>query len=204
MTANSQMTFPQEHFPDLRRTPTLLRRRIATELSRFVMVAYAVLTVAGFSALYTQYHRAEARRFLVPVFTSVPDTFHEALAIWSRNSLMVSGVMAAIAGIAIVEHLLDEDESHIERVARWSIDLIVGSWALIISAVVGALLGAFGLQQIKAFMPFGPVEALAWVLMLTVYVRSRVKPTVRGVLLGMLAVEMLLLVAALLEIGSPA
>jgi len=61
-------------------------------------------------------------------------------------------------------------------------------------------LGAYGSAQLGAFLPDGPVEVTAWALLLALYINARRgHDEWRQTLWGLVSVEVLLALAAILE-----
>jgi hypothetical protein len=164
--------------------------------SVFAAVAAVMAALIGYFTLVTDLaFAAQARRLLAVHFTTVPARPGEAVAIWLRNSHLVAGVAVCLCvnGLA-----------HTVKTARrpsFSLgDVVLALWAVGVAVTAGVLLGAYGSVQARAFWPYAPVELTAWATLLAVYADARLgrhgwRQTVRG----LLSVELLLAVAAILE-----
>jgi hypothetical protein len=170
----------------LRRLPT-----VALVLAGVLMLGfyYALLTHLAFAV--------QARRLLAVHFATLPDRPGQALAIWLHNSRLVLGITAWMSTVA-AERCLARTS-----IPLWVGDVLLGVWAWGTVLVAGVLLGAYGAMQAKAFWPFAPVEITAWALLLSLYIDTRRRRvSIRRALAGIVAVELLLAVAAVLEVGG--
>lgn len=150
----------------------------------------------GYYALVTHLaFAAQARQLLAVHFSTVPARPGEAVAIWLHNSRLVIGVAICI----VVSGLM--------RVARGSArpsfvlsDALLAVWAVGVAVTAGVLLGAYGEAQAKVFWPYAPVELAGWALLLTVYTNGRLRRYGwRQIVRGLVSVEAILAVAAILE-----
>jgi hypothetical protein len=155
------------------RTPT---NQGITRTAAAVM-AY-VLTVAAASAAITRLaFAAPARRLLRVHFTGVSHQAGAAAAIWVHNTRIFIGFAVFLSCAYFIQR--DERSARIERAILWACDGALLLWATGTAALAGVLTGAYGLAQIRAFMPQGPVELTAWTLLIALYIqvrRQRVRP----------------------------
>jgi hypothetical protein len=172
----------------------LLRRRIPT----VALVLGGILALGVYYALLTHLvFAAQARRLLAVHFAAIPDQPTQALAIWLHNSRLVFAVAAWASTVAAQNHLSEK------RIPLWVGDVLLGAWALATVIVAGVLLGAYGAVQAHAFWPFAPVELAAWALLLALYIDTRRhRMSIRRALVGFVSVELLLALAAVLEVGG--
>jgi hypothetical protein len=124
--------------------------------------------------LVTRLYFAAAARGLLAVHFSAPDrTLGEAAAIFTHNAR----IMLATVGLAYYAARVRERQIVEEHPVAWLgarvIDgvLLAGAASQVILA--GVLLGAYGSQQVRAFMPYAPVEIVAWLVILALYLRAR-------------------------------
>ncbi len=157
-----------------------------------VAVACAAATSAWFAA--------GARRLLkVHFIASFQHPLGEAVAIWLTNSRATVGTAGCVALILLAQRLAPASRG-VERVPWWVCDLLFALLAARTAALAGVLIGAYGTMQLGAFLPDGPVEVLAWALLACVYIQVRRRRLgLRGSAIGLLTVEGLLAIAALLE-----
>ncbi len=177
---------------------TLARRNapvLAAVLGGWLVVALAcwVVTQAGFAP--------GARRLLaVHLVERFADPPGEALGIWLNNSKITAGVAVCIAFVALARWILPAGRAGAERIPMWFADAILAVWAVAQAALAGVLIGAYGSAQLRAFLPDGPVEVTAWALLGALYVNARRgRNGWRGTVWGLVAVEVLLALAAILE-----
>jgi hypothetical protein len=82
---------------------------------------------------------------------------------------------------------------------------LIAGWAAGSSLVAGVLLGAYGTRQLAVFLPDGPVEVAAWLLLIVLYLDVRCGRATPKTAVGWLAaVAGLLAIAAVLELGAGA
>jgi hypothetical protein len=149
-----------------------------------VTVACEVLTRAAFAA--------GVRRLLAVHFVRrLEDPAGEALWIWLHNSKLTVGVALAIAAVALVRPVAPS--------FVWFFDGCLVLWAMVQAALAGVLLGAYGSPQLQAFLPDGPVEVTGWALLLALYINARRGDGWRQTALGLVWVQALLALAAILE-----
>lgn len=173
------------------RRPTLTR----TQLTVFaaIVAGWLAVTLIGFTVTRITFARA-VRELLAVHFVQGPLGLGEAAAILAENSKV-----AAVVAVPIVAALLTRRLGAISRMF-WTFDVLLCAWATLTAALSGVLLGAYGSLQLRAFMPFAPVEVSAWMLLSAVYVCARRRQLAwREMLAGLLLVEVLLALAALLE-----
>lgn len=167
-------------------------RDVGLVLGGLAMIAAAggLLTRAGFAPA--------ARRLLKVHFTPVQPDMMQALAIWAHNSRFLFGIALFAVCVRVARSGVMSAGA---RVILTVCDLIVVVWAAGTAALAGVLLGAYGTRQLSAFLPQGPVEVLAWALLIAIYidVRSR-RPPITQVLARLATVEVLLATAAILEL----
>jgi hypothetical protein len=150
---------------------------------------YALLTHLAFAA--------QARRLLAVHFTTIPARPSVVAGIWLHNSHLVIGV-----AVCLLVTGLAGGAKRGRRGFRFA-DLLLTVWAVGVALTAGVLLGAYGSEQARAFWPYAPVEVAAWAMLLAVYASARLgrhgwRRTVRG----LLTVEVLLAVAAFLEVSG--
>jgi hypothetical protein len=170
----------------------------------FVAVLGVVLSVAAAAALLSGLLFAvQARHLLAVHFASIPDTPAQAFAIWIHNCRSILGVAVFAVARPASQRLLPDGTPAFERVIMRVCDAIVGLWAIGYAAGAGLLLGAYGGRQLRAFLPEGPVEVTAWVLLVVLYLdlrRNRLTPTQAA--LRIAAIVATLAVAAVLELRA--
>lgn len=176
----------------LRRIPT-----VALVLASMVALGfyYALVTHLAFAG--------QARRLLAVHFAVIPDRSSEALTIWLHNSRLVLGVAVWTAFIGLLRALAADGRTRRSPIPLWIGDGLLGLWAFATVLAAGVLLGAYGAAQAKAFWPYAPIEVAAWALLIALYIDTRrCLVSVRGVLAGFAGVELLLALAAVLEVGG--
>lgn len=173
-----------------------------TEFRRLLLGVYAgwLAAITATAAITTIWFASSARRMLNARFLFA---FHhplsEAASIWLTNSRASLGVAGCIVAILFAEHIAPA-RRRIDLVPFWLCDLILLVTAARTVVLAGLLIGAYGTMQLRAFLPDGPVEVLAWALLGCVYIQVRRRRIgLRNSLIGLLAVELLLVIAALLE-----
>jgi hypothetical protein len=173
------------------RRPTLTRTHLIVFAA--IVAAWLAVTLIGFAV--TRITLAHAVRELLAVhFVQGPLGLGEAASILAENSKV-----AAVVAVPIVVALLTRRLTPASRMF-WTFDVLLCAWATFTAALSGVLLGAYGSVQLRAFMPFAPVEVTAWMLLSAVYVCARRRQLAwREMLAGLVLVEVLLAVAALLE-----
>jgi hypothetical protein len=147
----------------------------------------------------------QARVLLAVHFTAQPATSSEALGIWLHNLRSELGVAVFAFIDPACRHLLDGGEPVWRRLLVSVGDVCVAGWAVGSSTLAGVLLGAYGARQLEAFVPDGPVEVTAWLLLILLYVDVRHGRTSgKAAAVRLAVVAALLAVAAVLELGGGA
>jgi hypothetical protein len=178
-------------------SPRLTFRRAAV----FAVVLAIMVGLVAYYALVTHFVFAASARALLRVhFTDLASRPSEAAGIWLHNSRIVLGVGAAVALIGMSRALCSHQLRPSERIPLWLSDGILCMWAAGLCVAAGVLIGAYGTRQLRAFWPYAPVEVAAWALLLSIYLMVRLgRNGWRQTLLGLLEVESLLALAAILE-----
>jgi hypothetical protein len=167
------------------------RRDVAVLAGGLVGITVLVATIT--SVLFA----GQARTLLAVHFVVLPTTAGEAAGIWLHNLRSELGVAAFAFIDPACRHLLDGANPAWRRLLVGVGDLCVAGWAIGCSTVAGVLLGAYGERQLQAFIPNGPVEVTAWLLLLVLYLDMR-----RGRTEGKTATVWLILVAGLLALAA--
>ncbi len=146
---------------------------------------------------------AGARAVLDVHFTALPATAGEAAAIWLHNARSTLGVAVFALVRPVSRRLLDGGRPVWDRLLVGVCDVMVGAWAAGSAIVAGVLVGAYGGRQLAVFLPDGPVEVTAWLLLLVLYVDVRRDRVSLRQAAGRGGVILLLLgVAAVLELAA--
>ncbi|MGH2903318.1 MAG: hypothetical protein ACRDK7_07020 [Solirubrobacteraceae bacterium] len=163
------------------------------------VMAY-LLSVAGACAAITRVAFAtQARRLLRVHFTGVSHDAATAAGIWAHNTRIFIGFAVFLACAYFIQH--DERSARIERTILRTCDGALLLWATGTAALAGVLAGAYGLAQIRAFLPQGPVELAAWALLIALYIHVRRQQVRAARAVRELAVIVLVLAAsAVLEL----
>ena len=166
-------------------------------------IVFAVLLTATVAAwlLTGLLFATQARSVLAVHFASVPATSGQAVAIWLHNSRSTLGIAVFAVARPVSRRLLGDQTSWLDRAIVRICDSIIGLWAIGYATGAGVLLGAYGIQQLRAFLPEGPVEIAAWVLLVVLYLdlrRGRV--TLTQAALRLAVVVAMLGLAAVLEL----
>lgn len=174
--------------------------RADTRVLAAVLTGWAGVTV-GCAVLTRIAFAADARQLLKVHFIW---RFHkpasESLEIWLKNSQATLGIAACIALVLLAQRLVPAGLRGIERLPFWAADIYLCLTVARTSVLAGVLLGAYGSPQLRAFLPYGPIEVLAWALLITIYIAARRgRSTWRDVSRGVLVVEALLALAGILE-----
>lgn len=168
------------------------------------MLAGGLLAITALSAAATGVLFAgEARGLLAVHFQRLPWSVGEASGIWVHNLRSELGVAVFAFLDPICRRLLDDATPLWRGVLTRAGDVLVAGWAIGSSLAAGVLLGAYGTRQLRAFLPDGPVEVTAWLLLIALYLdvrRARITPPAAAGRLALVAV--LLAVAAVLELGA--
>ena len=165
------------------------------------LATITVLAAAVTGALFA----GEARVLLAVHFAVLPATASEAAGIWLHNLRSELGVAVFAFVDPACRHLLDGADPVWRRLLVGVGDVFVAGWAVGSSIVAGVLLGAYGMRQLAAFVPDGPVEVTAWLLLIVLYVDvRRGRSTWRAAAVWLVAVAALLALAAVLELEAGA
>ncbi len=176
-------------------------RNHVSRIPAFVLVLAGMVCLSSYYAVLTHvWWAAPARRLFAVRFIDVPGLPGEAVAIWVHNSKLVAGVTVCVAVIMLVRWAAPD-----RRYSRFApllvADAILLTWTVGLVLTVGVLIGAYGAVQARAFWPYAPVEVCGWALMLAVYVNARTgRANWWRTVLGLASVEVLLALAALLEV----
>jgi hypothetical protein len=167
----------------------------------FALVLACMFGLAAYYALVTHFAFAGSARDILAVhFAAVPARPSEALSIWLHNSRVVLGVAGCAALSGVVRAVAPDGLRMVERIPLWASDAILCVWAAGVSFASGVLMGAYGTEQLRAFWPYAPVEVTAWALLLALYINVRQgRDGWRQTACGLVAVEVLLALAAILE-----
>jgi hypothetical protein len=175
----------------------LARRELAVLAGGLLGITVLAATIAG--VLFA----GEARSLLAVHFAVLPATATEAAGIWLHNLRSELGVAVFAFIDPACRHLLDGADPVWRRLLVGVGDVFVAGWAVGSSVVAGVLLGAYGMRQLEAFVPDGPVEVTAWLLLIVLYVDvRRGRSTRRAAAVWLTVIAALLAVAAVLELGA--
>jgi hypothetical protein len=170
------------------------------------LVAGGLLMVSAISAAGTGVLFAhQARTVLAVHFARLPATAGDAAGIWLHNLRVELGVAVFAFLEPASRRLLDGGRRVCRRLLLGFGDVLVAGWAVGSSILAGVLLGAYGTRQLAVFLPDGPVEVTAWLLLVVLYLdvrRARITPKTAAGRLALVAG--LLAVAAVLELGAGA
>jgi len=160
-----------------------------------VTAAAALLTGLGFAG--------QARAVLAVHFARIPASGGQALTIWLHNARVVIGVGVFAAARPVSRALVDYAPAVWDRAIVAVCDGLLGLWAVGSAVTAGVLLGAYGIRQLEAFLPDGPVEVTGWLLLLVLYLDVRHgRATARQTASRLGVVLAVLGVAALLELWA--
>jgi hypothetical protein len=142
---------------------------------RDCVIVFVVLLAASTTAfvLTRLFVAGQARSLLGVHFASIPATSGQAVAIWLHNARSTLGVAVFAVCRPVCRRLIGEDALRLDRAIVRFCDVIVGVWAIGYATAGGVLLGAYGTRQLRAFLPEGPVEIAAWVLLVVLYLDLR-------------------------------
>lgn len=173
---------------------TAFRRLLPRMYGGLLFVVAA--TAAGTAGLFA----AAARRTLkVHFVAALHHPLSEAASIWLTNSRASLGVAICVFCIPFLERVAPAARPS-ERLPFWLCDAILVFITARTAVLAGVLIGAYGAVQLRVFMPDGPIELLAWALLACIYVQMRRRAsTARDSATGLLVVEALLALAAVLE-----
>lgn len=135
------------------------------------VMAYLLAVAVACAAITRVTFAVPARRLLRVHFTSVSHDAAAAAGIWIHNARIFLGFAVFLACAYFIQR--DEPSARIERAILWACDGALFWWATGTAALAGVLTGAYGLAQIRAFLPQGPVELTAWALLIALYVQVR-------------------------------
>jgi hypothetical protein len=175
---------------------------------RGTLVVAGVLTVLTLvvAAVVGAACAADARAALGFGFPGVTPRLGEATSIFINNSRLAVAVCAAAAVTQLrwrtdAEQWTDaRDSARALRVLGCAVDAALALAAAGNLAVVGASLGAYGATMLRAMLPHGPVELVAYCVLLRLHQRSRRGPVpAAGWVASIATAAALLAVAALLE-----
>jgi hypothetical protein len=159
------------------------------------LVAAYQLTVATTAALITGLaFQNAARRLLRVHFDGVPHHAANALGIWLHNATIVMGFAVFLACAEFTQR--DGQAARIERAILRTCDGAMFLWATGTVVLAGVLAGAYGSRQLDAFLPQGPVEIVAWALLIALYIKVRRQQIAAARAARLLAVVFLVLAAA--------
>lgn len=143
------------------------------QLTRTVaaVVAY-LLALVAMAALITRLAFQPAIQQLLRVhFVAVSHHADSALGIWLHNARFVTGFAVFLGCARLAQQ--DAHTARTERTILRACDGLLVAWATGTALLAGVLLGAYGSRQVRAFLPQGPVELLAWALLIGVYIGVR-------------------------------
>jgi hypothetical protein len=185
-----------------------MRSSVLTAVRRrdLALLAGGLLMLTAIAAAATGLLCAhQARAVLAVHFARLPATAGDAAGIWLHNLRVELGVAVFAFLDPASRRLLDGGSRVWRRLLLGIGDVLVAGWALGSSLVAGVLLGAYGTRQLAGFLPDGPVEVTAWLLLIVLYLDVRRGRTTPKTAVGWLAaVAGLLAVAAILELGAGA
>jgi len=164
-------------------------------------IAGAVIIATGAIAAVTGLTFASAaRRWLSYPFAGIPARPGEAAAIFLHNVQ----ALTAVAGLLLVAQSAhwarNVDAGPLHRAVRRGGELLLTAGVLANVVLVGASLGAYGPRMVRAVLPHGPAELMAYALALALYLQGRDTPlpTRHALAITGMAISLLAL-AALLE-----
>jgi len=145
-------------------------------LARRAALAAGLLTAtaAAFAAIVHLLAADTARHALGFTFPGVPDRPGEAVAIVANNAHPAAAIMVASAVRGLPS--AGARDTPLYALAAGFCDALVALLCLTNVAVVGGALGAYGARMAWALLPHGPLELLAFVLPLGLYLDGRVQP----------------------------
>lgn len=165
----------------------------------WVLGGWCAVAVACAAATSGWFAPAARRLLKVHFIVSFHHPLGEAASIWLTNSLATAGTAGCLVLILLAQRLAPPPHG-VERIPWWVCDALLAVTAARTAVLAGVLIGAYGTVQLRAFLPDGPVEVLGWALLTCVYIQVRRRRIgLRGSAIGLLAVEGLLAIAALLE-----
>jgi hypothetical protein len=144
---------------------------------------------------------AGARRWLAFPFAGIPANPGEAASIFIHNLR----ALAAVWGVLLIAQSGCPATSNgqpgvVHRTLRRLGEALLGAAIAANVIVVGASFGAYGTRMVRAALPHGPVELVAYSLALVLYLQGRNRPLPIRHVLAMAALSMsALALAALLE-----
>lgn len=168
------------------------------------LLAGGLLLVTALAATTTGVLFAHQTRGLLAVrFARLPVTAGAAAGIWLHNLRSELGVAVFAVLDPASRRLLDGGSRVWRRLLVGFGDVLIGCWAVGSSLIAGVLLGAYRTRQLAVFLPDGPVEVTAWLLLIVLYVDvRRGRSTPRSAAACLAVVAGLLAVAAVLELGT--
>lgn len=179
----------------MRRNPTHQRM---TPTAAAVMT-YLLSVAVACAAITRLAFAAPARRLLRVHFTGVSHDAAAAAGIWVHNTRIFMGFAVFLACAYFIQR--DQRSACLERAILWACDGALFLWASGTAALAGVLTGAYGLAQIRAFLPQGPIELMAWTMLIALYIQVRKQRVRVARAIRQLAVILLVLAAsAVLEL----
>jgi hypothetical protein len=142
-----------------------MTRTTAAVMAYLLSVAVACAAITRFA------FAAQARRLLRVHFTGVSHDASAAAGIWAHNTRIFIGFAVFLTCAYFIQR--DERAARIERAILTACDGALLLWATGTAALAGVLAGAYGLAQIRVFLPQGPVELTAWALLIALYAEVR-------------------------------
>lgn len=178
--------------PDGKDSPTITRTAVA-------VMAYLLAVTCVAAAITRLAFTSEAKRLLAVHFTHVAHHAAAAAGIWVHNTRIFIGFAVFLACAYFIQR--DQRSARIERTILRACDGALLLWATGTAALGGVLAGAYGLTQIRAFLPQGPVELTAWTLLIALYIQVRRQRVTASRAVRQFALILLLLAAsAVLEL----
>jgi hypothetical protein len=142
---------------------------------------------------------AAARHWLAFAFTGIPARAAIAAGIFLHNLR----ALAAVWGVLLIAQSAvwkAREPSRTSRILRLSGEVLLGAAVTANVMVVGASLGAYGTRMLRATLPHGPFELVAYSLALALYLQGRHRPLPLRLVLPVAALSVAALaLAAVLE-----
>jgi hypothetical protein len=139
-------------------------------------ISAALVTAVGLIALAVAAGAAApARRALGFGFGGLRPGPQTALAIFAHNAMLLGGVIlaAAVVHLAGRRKLASAQRLGADVLARSALDALVALEAAFNVAILGAAIGAYGTRMLRAILPHGPLELLAFAGGLALYRHAR-------------------------------
>ena len=165
-------------------------------------IVVALIVVALVAALITRMAFAyNARELLAVDFIPIRRSVAQALEILLHNGVKALAFGTFCGCVKLAGQ--GEVPSRMQRLILLCCDGIVCAWWLSTALLAGVLIGAYGSRQALAFLPNGPVEIVAWALLIALYVDVRRGRVSTGQLAARLCVVLALLaLSAVLELWA--